>query len=150
MELIGFLAVAVLTLVGVQRISTRRTRPRTAPLDVLPADRAELDAVAQRLLWERLGQRSVVLASRLRTILTRGIPPRALTPAPHGTPWTLTFADGSALGVTAQHSSDLTDLLLSLLRGRVTLLGHHFEGDDVVLDLATQDRLVHLRADATA
>ena len=150
MELLGFLAVAVLTFVGVLRINTRPTRRRAAPLDVLPADAEELDAIAHRLLWERLTQRSTALAVRLRTILGRQIPPRGLTPAPAGSPWTLTFADGSALAVTARRHADLTDLLVCLVRGRATLLGHRFEGDDVVLEIAAGNRLVHLTAVAAA
>ena len=146
MELIGFLAVAVLTFIGVHRMNAPRVRRSPVPLDILPADAAELDAVAQRLLWERLAERSLRLATRLRTILNRRVPPRGLTPAPQGSPWILTFADGSALAVTARRHADLTDLLLCLVRGRATLLGHRFEGDDVVLEIAASNRLVHLTA----
>lgn len=146
MELIGFLVVAVLTFVGFQRMNTRHVRRPVVRLDLDPRDTAELDAVAQRLLWERLAERSAALAGRLRTILNRGIPPRGLTPGGEGAPWTLTFADGSNLCVTARRQADLMDLLLSLVRGRATLLGHAFEGDDVVLEFAAGERLVRLTA----
>ncbi len=117
------------------------------PLEVDPRDAAELDAVAQRLLWERLGQRSAALAARLRLVLGRGIPARGITPgAAEDQPWTLTFADGSAVSVTARRRADLFDLLVSLGRGRASLLGHVFEGDDVVLEFAAGDRLVRVTA----
>lgn len=145
MELVGFLVVAILTFVGV-RLRRRRVRHVVAPLGLDPRDTAELDAIAQRLLWERLGQRSTALAARLRLILTRGVPPRSLAPGGDGAPWTLTFADGSALRVTARRPTDLTDLLLSLVRGRATLLGHAFEGDDVVLEFAAGQRRIRLVA----
>lgn len=150
MELIGFVAVAVLTLAGVLRMNRPRTSANAVRLIVAPADADELEAIAQRLLWERLTVRSVALAARLRTILGRRIPVRGLLPAPPGSPWTLTFADGSALAVTADRRSDLTDLLVSLVRGSVTLVGHRFEGDDVVLEFATSRRRVHVTAVAVA
>ncbi len=146
MELVGFLVVAVLTFVGFQRMNTRHVRRPVVRLELDPSDAAELDAVAHRLLWERLGQRSATLAARLRLILGRGIPPRGLAPGAEGGPWTLTFADGTDLQVTARRSGDLTDLLLGLARGRAALLGHVFEGDDVVLEFAAGSRLVRLTA----
>lgn len=150
MELLGFLAVAVLTFIGVWWFNSERPSRPAVPLDILPADEAELNAVAQRLLWERLTRRSTDLASRLRTILGRRIPARGLAPGSDGGPWTLTFADGTALAVTARRPGDLTDLLVCLVHGRVTLLGHRFEGEDVVLEFAAGNRLVHLTAVATA
>ena len=72
MELIGFLAVAALTLAGVLRMKKRHARRSATPLGLDPADAAELDAIAQRVLWERLGERSSALAARLRLVLTRG------------------------------------------------------------------------------
>lgn len=142
----GFLVVAVLTFLGLQRMNRRQARRPAVRLDLDPRDTAELDAVAQRLLWERLAERSTVLAGRLRTILNRGVPPRGLTPGGEGAPWTLTFADGTIVRVTARRQADLMDLLLSLMRGRATLLGHVFEGDDVVLEFAAGERLVRLTA----
>lgn len=147
MELVGFLLVAILTSVGVLRMRRRRrVRGRAVPLGLDPRDAAELDAVAHRLLWERLGQRAGPLATRLRLILTRGVPPRALAPGGAGMPWTLTFADGSALRVRARRPADLTDLLLWLVRGRVILVGHGFEGDEVVLEFAAGQRRIRLVA----
>lgn len=150
MELIGFLIVGALTFVGVYRMHTRH-RPRVSTsLGLTPSDADELDAVAQHLLWERLTQRSAGLATRLRTILTRGVPPRGLTPGRDGDPWTLTFADGGSLAVTAKRQGDLTDMLVSLMRGRAVLVGHAFDGDDLVLEFTAGNRLVHLTAVALA
>ena len=146
MELIGFLAVAVLASLGAWRIIRRRLRNTVAPLDVLPADAAELDAVAQQILWERLTRRSAEMASRLQMILGRRIPARGLVPGTAGGPWTLMFADGSALAVTARRQGDLTDLLICLTRGRATPSGHRFEGDDVVLEFSVGNRQVHVTA----
>ena len=146
MELIGFLAVAALTLAGVMRMKKRHARRSATPLGLDPADAAELDAIAQRVLWERLGERSSALATRLRLVLTRGVPPRGLAPVAEGQPWRLTFADGTVVAVTAPRRADLVELLLCLSLGEVTLVGHRFVGDDVVLAFASGDRVVRVTA----
>lgn len=146
MELIGFLAVAALTLAGVMRMKKRHARRSATPLGLDPADAAELDAIAQRVLWERLGERSSALATRLRLVLTRGVPPRGLAPVAEGQPWRLTFADGTVVEVTAPRRADLVELLLCLTLGEVTLVGHRFVGDDVVLAFASGDRVVRVTA----
>lgn len=146
MELIGFLAVAALTLAGVLRMKKRHARRSATPLGLDPADAAELDAIAQRVLWERLGERSSALATRLRLVLTRGVPPRGLAPVAEGQPWRLTFADGTVVEVTAPRRADLVELLLCLTLGEVTLVGHRFVGDDVVLAFASGDRVVRVTA----
>lgn len=146
MELIGFLAVAALTLAGVLRMKKRHARRSATPLGLDPADAAELDAIAQRVLWERLGERSSALATRLRLVLTRGVPPRGLAPVAEGQPWRLTFADGTVVEVTAPRRADLVELLLCLSLGEVTLVGHRFVGDDVVLAFAAGDRVVRVTA----
>ena len=146
MELIGFLAVAALTLAGVLRMKKRHARRSATPLGLDPADAAELDAIAQRVLWERLGERSSALATRLRLVLTRGVPPRGLAPVAEGQPWRLTFADGTVVEVTAPRRADLVELLLCLSLGEVTLVGHRFVGDDVVLAFASGDRVVRVTA----
>lgn len=146
MELIGFLAVAALTLAGVLRMKKRHARRSATPLGLDPADAAELDAIAQRVLWERLGERSSALATRLRLVLTRGVPPRGLAPVAEGQPWRLTFADGTVVAVTAPRRADLVELLLCLSLGEVTLVGHRFVGDDVVLAFASGDRVVRVTA----
>ena len=146
MELIGFRAVAALTLAGVLRMKKRHARRSATPLGLDPADAAELDAIAQRVLWERLGERSSALAARLRLVLTRGVPPRGLAPVAEGQPWRLTFADGTVVAVTAPRRADLVELLLCLSLGEVTLVGHRFVGDDVVLAFASGDRVVRVTA----
>lgn len=146
MELIGFLAVAALTLAGVLRMKKRHARRSATPLGLDPADAAELDAIAQRVLWERLGERSSALATRLRLVLTRGVPPRGLAPVAEGQPWRLTFADGTVVEVTAPRRADLVELLLCLSLGEVSLVGHRFVGDDVVLAFAAGDRVVRVTA----
>lgn len=146
MELIGFLAVAALTLAGVLRMKKRHARRSATPLGLDPADAAELDAIAQRVLWERLGERSSALATRLRLVLTRGVPPRGLAPVAEGQPWRLTFADGTVVEVTAPRRADLVELLLCLSLGEVSLVGHRFVGDDVVLAFASGDRVVRVTA----
>ena len=64
--------------------------------------------------------------------------------------WVLMFADGGGLKVTARRRGDLTDLLVHLSRGRVTLLGHSFDGDQVVLEFAAGPRLIRVVALAEA
>lgn len=147
MELVGVVVVGVLVLAGTFRRRAHRD-PRTAgvPLGVDPADAAELTAVADRLLWERLTARSGRLAARLRLILARGTPPRAIAPLGHDGRWVVTFADGSEVAVRALRAGDGTDLLIHLARGRAALCGHHFEGDDVVLEFTAGPRRVSLVA----
>lgn len=150
MELLGFLVAAVVMFVVIYRVNTRDVRRVKVPLGVDPRDAAELDAIAQRLLWERLGERSASLARRLRTILSRKVPARGLTPVAGQGYWVLQFADGGGLKVTSRRPGDLTDLLVHLARGRVTLLGHSFDGEDVVLEFAAGPRLVRVVALAEA
>ena len=61
-------------------------------------------------------------------------------------PWRLTFADGTVVAVTAPRRADLVELLLCLSLGEVTLVGHRFVGDDVVLAFASGDRVVRVTA----
>ena len=148
MELVGFVVVGVLVVVGTLCRRARRHRgvADLTPLGLDPADAVELAAVADRLLWERLTARSGRLAARLRLILARGTPPRAIAPLGHDGRWVLTFADGSEVAVWARRPGDGTDLLIQLARGRAALSGHHFEGDDVVLEFTAGPRLVSLVA----
>lgn len=150
MELVGFLVVAVVMFVVIYRVNVRRPTPHALTIHLDPADRAELDAIAQRLLWERLTQRSASLAQRLRLIVTRRIPARGLAPVAGEGYWVMTFADGQALKVTSRRTGDLTDLLVHLSRGRATLLGHDFDGDDVVLEFTAGPKLVRVIALAEA
>ncbi|MFP5415532.1 MAG: hypothetical protein ACLGHZ_01435 [Actinomycetes bacterium] len=150
MELLGFLVAAVVMYVVIYRVNTRDHRASKVAVHVDPKDEAELDAIAQQLLWERLTQRSAPLAGRLRTILSRKVPARGLTPVADEGYWVLLFADGGGLKVTSRRRGDLTDLLVGLARGRATLMGHSFDGDDFILEFATGPRLVRVVALAEA
>lgn len=150
MELLGFFVALALAYGAWRLMHAGRPRRSAVPIGLDPADIVELDAMAQRLLWERLTQRSASFAERLRIILGRRIPPRAVSPASEQGQWLLLFADGGTLRVTARRPGEVTDLMMHLLRDGVTLLGHSFDGDDVVLVFAAGPHRVRLVALAEA
>lgn len=145
----GFIAFAVvIALAGVAwrwRLGRARSHPsakpqtfqHTEPLAALiaPGDLAELQAIGNQVAAEYASTSPVVLHSRLRRLLTRRVPIRAITSGGTVGLARVSFADGHTLIVRGQRTGELARLAVGLAWSPVEFVGFHDEEPGIVVEL---------------
>lgn len=124
--LAGLVTLAALLHRGRRRPSRRPGPPvsphpaATTDLGLDPADVAELQAVARRVLGE-LPEPSSALVRHLQVLVARGVPVRRIDASGWPQRWFLGFADGSRVVVTAPDPTPVIAMRLAIVHGTVRL-----------------------------
>ena len=113
MEGLIVLAVLAALTAWAARPLRRHTRDQAAALGLAPDDVAELNAAARRILLEHY-ESNATLLRRTRMLQLRGVPLRRIEPTPFSERWTLGFADGTSLLVSALNPATVIAMRLEM------------------------------------
>lgn len=115
----------------------RRRHDRPAPEEefpgLSPAELAELERGFARVERETSGTLETLLAARLRVLVSRGVPLRAMRRAPGEHTARLHFANGTVLIGQAERPGELYALAVQMHREGVQLASWHAGPDGTVL-----------------
>lgn len=115
------LALVLGVAVGAVAVASRRTRAVGGTLDDLidPADVADLAARFDGIAAEHVGRQGTILESRLRPLVERRVPVRAMVCLPELHINRVRFADGTAVDVRGETPGDAGVLASVVLRHAV-------------------------------
>lgn len=113
MEGLIVLAVLAALTLWAARPLRRQARETATVLGLAPGDVAELNATARRILLEAY-ESNATLLRRTRMLQVRGVPLRRIDPTPFNERWTLGFADGTSLLVSALNPATVVSMRLEL------------------------------------
>jgi hypothetical protein len=97
-------------------------------------DDAELDEALNRIWAEHASAADALLDARVRQLVLRGVPARAIRRAPGGRSVRVIFADGTVLLCRGTGQGDFGRLGLALLKHSVWLSGYTHEADGTRLE----------------
>lgn len=123
---------AALVLLARQWIRTRSAA--ASSLGLHPADVAELNSIARRIVREHLSPSST-LVRHLCAIQERATPVRRIEPTEWEGRWYLGFADGTSVVISADCPSTVLAIRAALLHGSVTVVGVRIVDHGLQLDL---------------
>lgn len=123
-----------------ERVGRKVRAPVAGPAastDGPPSD-AALDAAFDAVLAEHAHELRDLLETRLRGLVARRVPVRAVRRAPGSHTARICFADGTVVLARSAGTRDLVALVVGMQRGSVVLSGFAREGAGTRLDLSTQ------------
>lgn len=126
------LLLALALVVGLAGVRARR-RPRRDELGLTPDDEAELTRGFAAAEHEDAHILETLLDRRLRTVQSRGVPLRAIRPAPGEHTGRLVFANGTVLLARARRPGDLYIVALNIRAHAICLTSWSRAPDGIVL-----------------
>ncbi|WP_232549782.1 hypothetical protein [Propioniciclava soli] len=129
-----WIVLVALVLLAHRWMRTRSAAVASSRLGLHPADVAELNRIARRLVRDHLTPSST-LVRHLCVVQDRAVPVRRIEPTEWEGRWYLGFADGTSVVIAADCPATVLAIRAALLHGSVTVVGVRIVDHGLQLDL---------------